>query len=405
MKVSTILLGIVFLFLVACSDNKTKQHQKGKMKVIDLEKVIDKADEPLKLSDFVEDIEYIRPEYPASLVDMIFDVSIDDNYLLLFVGDRILCYSRDGKFLREIGKKGQGPKEHLGIRDFSLHDSLVAIHSNWIRKILWYNTDGEYITQTPVGDNINNIDILDNDKIAIHYHPHTTSIEDPNLSLVGIINSKGDTLELKKSKPYYSKGATSNQSIWKYGDTTRLLTCFNDTIYSVSKEGIKPTYIVNFGKYKVSHEVFADLNMQIKERHNFIGTPTFGETSKHIFVFFNYKKKRWFGVYDKQTTKISSWSVEPDGVNQYDLLEGGGWENDVDGGFAPRFLRTDTNGYIIANVPADELKTQFLENKERIKVKYPEKQQKLEQLVNSLSDDENPVIVVYKLKNRKQNIL
>ena len=188
-----------------------------------MEKAIENPIKPLNLSDFVEDIEYIRPEYPASLVDMIFDVALNENYLLLQTKERLLCYSRDGKFLREIGKNGQGPKEYLGIRASSLHDSLVAIQSNWTRKILWYNTDSEYLKETPAAEGVLNIDVLNDDRIVIHHFPRTTPIDDPNLYIVGIIDSKGDTIQLKKAKPYYSKGQTSQQSIWKYNDMVRVL--------------------------------------------------------------------------------------------------------------------------------------------------------------------------------------
>ncbi|WP_157909139.1 hypothetical protein [Capnocytophaga sp. H2931] len=114
MKTTQILIGMVML-LIACSDSKTQSNQGTKSassleKIIDLEKAIENPIEPLNLSDFVEDIEYIRPEYPASLVDIIFDVALNENYLLLQVRERLLCYSRDGKFLREIGKMDKDPK-------------------------------------------------------------------------------------------------------------------------------------------------------------------------------------------------------------------------------------------------------------------------------------------------------
>lgn len=406
MKTTQILIGMVML-LIACSDSKTQSNQGTKSassleKIIDLEKAIENPIEPLNLSDFVEDIEYIRPEYPASLVDMIFDVALNENYLLLQVRERLLCYSRDGKFLREIGKNGQGPKEYLGIRASSLHDSLVAIHSNWTRKILWYNTDGEYLKETPVADGILNIDVLNNDRIVIHHFPHTTPIDDPNLCIVGIIDSKGDTIQLKKSKPYYSKGQTLQQSIWKYNDMVRVLSCINDTVYSVSKDEILPTYVVNFGKYKVSQEFFSDMHSSPSEKsekgRKFIRHLSFSEMFDKILITFIYDKKNWYGVHSKQSGETSVWSVKPDSINKYGFLKGGGWVNDVDGGYSVTYLKSNSDGYFIRIVPPDELKARFLENKERIEVKYPEKQKKLEQLVNSLDDDENPVIVVYKLK-------
>ncbi|CEN50657.1 6-bladed beta-propeller [Capnocytophaga canis] len=403
MKTTQILIGMVML-LIACSDSKTQSNQGTKStssleKIIDLEKAIENPIEPLNLSDFVEDIEYIRPEYPASLVDIIFDVALDENYLLLQVRERLLCYSRDGKFLREISRKGQGPKEHLGIRAFSMRDNLIGIHSNFSRKVLWYNPDNEYLGETPIADKVSAINILDRDRIVIHYPPGTTFVEDPVLYIAGVINSKGDTIQLKKSKPYYSKGRTSRQSIWNYKDVVRVLTCVNDTIYSVSKDEITPAYVVNFGKYKVSQEHFSDIKLEKSERgQKFIQHLSFSEMPTKMFLRFVYDQKKWYGVYDKQTGETSVWSVAPDDIDEYGILKGGGWVNDVDGGWSPLHFDSNSDGYFIGIVPPEELKARFLEDKERIEVKYPEKQKKLEQFVNSLDDDENPIIIIYKLK-------
>ncbi|MFJ1262833.1 6-bladed beta-propeller [Capnocytophaga canis] len=402
MKTTQILIGMVML-LIACSDSKKQSNQGTKSassleKIIDLEKAIENPIEPLNLSDFVEDIEYIRPEYPTSLVDIILDVSINDNHLFLhLLKNRLLCYSRDGKFLREIGKYGQGPKEHLGIRAMAVRDSLIGINSNWMQKILWYNLEGNYLGETPISDNVFRFKVLDKDRIVINPH-HGIPIEDPNLFITGIINSKGDTILLKKSKPYYSKGFSTDLHIWQYNDMIRMSTYVNDTIYSVSKDTVIPTYVIDYGKYKANQRAFADSSIWEKEQHRFIKDLSFCEMNKKMLLKFVYNQKKWYGVYDKQTGKTSVWSVKPDSINKYGILKGGGWINDVDGGFSPTFFRSASNDYFIADVQPNELKAQFSENKRKIKVKHPEKQRKLEQLINSLDDDENPVIVVYKLK-------
>ena len=92
----TIQFFLTFIFGVASctSSNTTSKDAKVEKEVpiIDLARAIETASEkPLKFSNFVEEIEYIRPEYPITLVDFIFGISLNDNHLLLEVKDRLLC--------------------------------------------------------------------------------------------------------------------------------------------------------------------------------------------------------------------------------------------------------------------------------------------------------------------------
>jgi len=101
---------IIILGITNCiSSKKTDKDAKieKEIPIIDLANAIETSGKPLNLSDFVEYIEYIRPEYPATLVDVIFGISVNDDYLLLQIRDRLLCYTPEGKFIREIGRKVQ----------------------------------------------------------------------------------------------------------------------------------------------------------------------------------------------------------------------------------------------------------------------------------------------------------
>ena len=398
--ISIIASCLISLSITSCSSSggaDTNVSQADTIPVIDVAKAIENSGKSLLMSDFIEDIDYIRPEYPASMVDIIFDVNVDDNYLLLQVTDRLYCYSRQGKFLREIGRKGQGPEEHLGVRSSTLYNGIVAINSNYRREILRYDIQGNYLGQSPVSDNVFKINMLDTNRVAIHLH-HGTLMDDPNLFVTALLNSKGDTVQLIKTEPYYPTGLAQSPSVWNYADTVRVFTCINDTVYSVFRDTIAPKYIVNLGKYKVSKEAFADIRVLSEERNKYIYTTSYGETSQHLLMMFPYDGKRWMAVYDKNSGKMSSWNRKADEINRYGFIEGGEWENDIDGGAGLTHLKQVGKNYLTVNILPHELKAQFYENKNSIDVKYPEKHEALEKLVKSLDDDENPVVILYKLK-------
>ncbi|BBD45863.1 Hypothetical protein PEIBARAKI_5856 [Petrimonas sp. IBARAKI] len=392
---------IISVAFIACTGSKHRdplQVVENPIPVIDLEKAVQSPTEPMKMSDFIESIEYIRPEYPASLVGTIFGVSINDKYLLLEVPDRLLCYTRQGKFLREIGKKGQGPTEHLGIRSSTLLDTVVAINSNFNRKILRYDVQGNYLSSLPVSDEVFKINMSDTNRFVINLH-HGIAMDDPNLFVTGILNDKGDTVQLKKLQPYYPKGMAHSPTIWWYGDTVCVHTCVTDTVYSVSKNTITPRYILHQGKYKINREAFKDIRLLEAERSNFIDGLSCCETDGYLLASFSLDKKRWLVYYDKHSHETKSWTQYPDEVSKYGTLVGGGWENDVDGGYKLSQLNAINPDYIAVSILPAKLKEVYTENKKKgIKVKCPKRQQELEKLVNLLNEDENPVIILYKLK-------
>ena len=393
-------LIVIIILSVSCSsgnDDEEKQNSEV-ISVINLAKAIESPEEPLKMSDFIESVEYIRPEYPETVIKIVFDAAVNDSIMLLETNDRLLCYTRQGKFLREISRKGQGPEEHLGIRSSALCNNLVAIHSNYGRKILWCNTDGNYLGCTPISGNVFKINILDTNTVAVHLH-HGISMDDPDLFVAGIINRNGDTIQLKKTKPYYSKGmAHHSPSIWYCNDTIRVFTCINDTIYSITKNDIIPKYILELGKYKISRDAFKDLRLLEDERSQYIYGLSFFETTQHLLMTFQYDKKRWVSVYDKNTKKIHSWDRNADNVDKYGFIHGGGWENDVDGGVNLIAFKSLNNDYLVSNILPEKLIFQFYENKKNINVKYPKKQKDLEKMIKSVDEEENPIIMFYKLK-------
>jgi hypothetical protein len=62
----------------------------------------------------------------------------------IFVQDRDALYQFDaeGKFLRNLFKKGQGPGETGYISNFLPHEDKIIVHSGNPNKILWLNDDG-----------------------------------------------------------------------------------------------------------------------------------------------------------------------------------------------------------------------------------------------------------------------
>ena len=75
--------------------------------VIHFENTSDDPSRMLRMSDLVASIEYIRPEYPKTLIRFIEKSILTDSLLFVLSSDNLFCYSGDGKFIREIGRYGR----------------------------------------------------------------------------------------------------------------------------------------------------------------------------------------------------------------------------------------------------------------------------------------------------------
>ena len=68
----------------------------------------------------------------------------------LFVGDdganHLKVFTRDGKFLKSIGRKGQGPKEFYGIRLMEVSSNCIAVWEYLNRRISILTLEGEFKT-------------------------------------------------------------------------------------------------------------------------------------------------------------------------------------------------------------------------------------------------------------------
>lgn len=92
-----------------------------------------------------------------SLIRDVWQIKYKDS--LFFISDsreRLLVFDSKGRFLRQIGRQGNGPGEFLGIRDMIVGDGWIELLD--FNKIHRYNWHGEYLSSTKI--EIKNSDII-----------------------------------------------------------------------------------------------------------------------------------------------------------------------------------------------------------------------------------------------------
>jgi len=76
----------------------------------------------------------------------------DQTFVVDDIYSNIKVYDKNLNFIREIGTKGTGPGEYMGISQAFIKNDLLHIFSYFNKSIFIYETDGEYVRQVKLED-------------------------------------------------------------------------------------------------------------------------------------------------------------------------------------------------------------------------------------------------------------
>lgn len=140
---------ITCIFLCACTNNQSYSYNFEELLSLDVSTLEDKEYE-IKLSDLMESVEIVQLDNSTEdAYTGIFKLGISDNYLVTSTPQNIpvkLFSRKDGRFIRNIGTKGQGPGEYRTIWNIMIDEKQERIHLGepFQDKILTYDMNGIY---------------------------------------------------------------------------------------------------------------------------------------------------------------------------------------------------------------------------------------------------------------------
>ena len=76
----------------------------------------------------------------------------DDTYFILDSRNTIFRFDKDGKYISKIARQGRGHGEYLEIRTFDVFGDKVYVLSSFEKKILTYSFDGEFQREIDLGE-------------------------------------------------------------------------------------------------------------------------------------------------------------------------------------------------------------------------------------------------------------
>ena len=396
---------MILLFFHSCSNNQGADNVSKSQEFfnINFEEILANKRQ-INLSQLASDIKYIILETNDDcMINRNVEYFFTDSLIFIKNLNHILKYSRNGKFLKKIGNPGRGPGEIDLIRIMSIlpDKRLIIVQLNSKRELLYFNFDGKLVKTIDLTTPYYQIKILDEGKYVVY---NKIFMGNEQYSFI-LANEEWDTISTVENytkwdrNTYFALGYSDFKPFYFYNGHLYLKTMYNDTVYTIESEKIKPSYFINLGKYKLPEELIPDkLGREQLQK--------FRDNSKnHFFAMVHEASNKVFFKAPNYQESINKYILFDKKYQKGTLLanenaDSKGFINDWDGGidFWPVGNLNDNQVYMPVYVM--DLQKSLEKNKiSKISSKYKDKQEQLLDLISSLDVSSNPILMVVTLKN------
>ena len=260
-----------------------------------------------------------------SLVGHISKIEIYDNLLFLldekYLARVFVFNANNGKFIRTIGKIGQGPGEYLGLNDFSIDKDNKKIHFLCEQNMIYtYSLDGHFFNIKKMPFYASNME-YQNGRFYFRCDIRSTHhliITDEDINIIS-----------KHLKTDIYKNADRRQihHFQKRGEGITFHRFLDNNIYKINQDGkLYIGYQLYLGDDAKNMEEVSNLTSQeIKERlkREITYYKYFSENNKYAFVVFIKKGIPYISIYNKLTNHSQTYkyhNLKNDFLNNDDLL-------------------------------------------------------------------------------------
>ncbi len=397
------LLVIGLLLVPAFSSAQTRGQSTG---VIDLSAALN-ADAPVLLSTIADNIEYVPLETtPECILGDYRNIKAEVLKEYIVVYDKhqlddvpLKLFSRQGKYIGEIGAIGKGPNEYQRILGYSFledFDRIYILNDN-PSKLLVFNFNRQCIGSIPLTRSAAKVIAINPDRIGIMYLPFSEiPNETAHFEWIDNIGKILKSVPLYQGRPKDGGGAFAPKAqLKKIGDEVHFVEQPFDTVYRLDPDkGFQPIWIFNLGADKMPREISTDGRRIMEEARPYSFIRIAVETPKYYFISIVQRQQIRNLYYHKKDKKVTCLKINEQFKKFFDASLG--FVNDLDGGL-PFWPNSGSESQLVSVAAPEVLKAVFQDKPTTtLKLKRPELREKLFKMVDQLKEDDNPVVVIVK---------
>lgn len=327
----------------------------------------------LKLSDVAEGLEYIQMD-TTWLIRGSWDMEMTDKYIFIAARDELLQYGRDGKFIKTIGSKGQGPGEFSSCTNIALDAEGERIFVKDWERVMVYSFEGEFLGYISLPlEGMVDVNYAKGNLYGISMVSFTQE-QLPCLwmkvnALTGEVLQEKMNTDIKFETDEMT--LRCNYTCRSTEGTILYYNHLNDTIFRLGNEQDEVAYLFGHGDFRLTPK-----NVMNGEYH--LELKDIWDSNRYLYIDYRMDGKKQLCIYDKKQDVF---------YNDFD----GELENDMDGLLPFKFRSTHIVGedsYMVQFIPAETMKEMLMESGNP----------KLKVWGESMKFDDNDILVLAKLK-------
>ena len=319
----------------------------------------------------------------------------------------IHIYDRNGRFVRNIGRRGQGPHEFIQLSpplQIDRNSRTVYATDSQGRKIIVYDFEGNYLKNIPLhGRNGSVIELIDTSMIAIRQD--MSDRYTPETPLITFIDDKGKIINKIRSNLYpvkkdNMKSMGSDESfLWRDEDKIYYLEFGADTIFQIEKNRLTPVKVLSgSGKPRFSKLFQKETGKKLLILGS-ISRPNAAifESKEYMLFKLSNDYESYFVTYDKKNGTVSRTIHENATKDKWGAIRMDYFTDDIVSGlpFKPEY---QSEGKAMALVSAETI----MENKEELlsfmESKSSSEAKKMKSIVQKMGEEDNPLLVIVTFK-------
>ena len=400
-KLSYLCIMLLSMYCTSCTEVK----ESAGLPCIAFKEYLNHTDRISIGTDEIKHIEYVPLELTdddASLIGTIVDIAMTNEFFFVqtFEDFRLLQFSRDGKYIRTITQRGDGPGR-LQTPGFSIwtNEKEQKLYVSEAENISVFTFNGDFekkISREGRWVNYAGGDGLD--WVAETYRENVPFDIPPYFGIGSFRyhdNASIDTLSMKKDY--------GNLSVAPLEKTNFFMGCFfqcedgyrygvscNDTLFTMTKEGIKPFLIMDREASSEEKKHYFAAHMEPYPEMIYIRHAC--ETPKHLYFRFFNNGDYYLLSYEKSTGKVlcRKTDISLQENQDFDMaMTCPGIENEFNGGLPVWFRKWNPKANV-AIQPTSAATIAWMKEEGMIK--------NLPSCLKDYPEDGNPVVAVYQFK-------
>ncbi len=339
----------------------------------------------------IADVEYIKLANDSDFLVKSRALVFSDNHILTRGAEagEILVFDRQGNFRNKFSHYGNGPHEYNYITNLCLDEKRneLYVHDVFLRKILVYDLEGEFVREIQSGDGRFIYQFDDNsflvycaetNKVDPAFHPYFALISKDDGSIRQKIDvpfasdSRRDLAVTKEADGGSFTYTAMHLPIVRYGDGYILNELSSDTIYTYSYDKVLTPFMVRKPSIaSMGYPVYLESGV-VTDRYIFLNRISVNENSPEDM----FPSVKW--VCDRETGQMNEYEVvNEDYPDKKIVLESHIVNCDV------------RSGYGVTRYNADGLLSAYEEGKLNGRLK---------EIAATLNEEDNDVLMVLRFK-------